>query len=119
MGPGIAQKPFLSQDHELDPSHFCSEEISTNGDFPPTINSSCYHILHADIGDVVDIFFINADDNMRHPIHLHGYHFRVLAEGKLEQPVDDDHNYVPEIKKLYTDGKINANYDHPVKKDTL
>ena len=34
---------------------------------------------------MVELAFININSNTCHPFHLHGYNFRVVAEGKLEK----------------------------------
>ena len=46
----------------------------------------CTHLLEVDEGDLVDIVLTNEASEgglFGHPIHFHGYDFRVIAEGKV------------------------------------
>ena len=67
-----------------------------------------------DIGDVVELFFINPaeDKPIAHPMHLHGYYFNVIASGPI--PESNPMEYVKVLNEI---GEINRNLHHPPQKD--
>ena len=58
--------------------------------------------------------FNNTQPGANHPWHLHGHHFRVIAEG-----LTNSENTVEGVKALDDSGKIKRNLDKPVLKDTV
>ncbi len=48
----------------------------------------CTHVLEVAEGDLVDMVLTNEASQgglFGHPIHFHGYDFRVIAEGKVRR----------------------------------
>lgn len=112
--------PLLSQDFDLDPKMFCDTSYTREGTLcnPETDENGCkcFHVLHVDIGDVVELFFINPaeDKPIAHPMHLHGYYFNVIASGPI--PESNPMEYVKVLNEI---GEINRNLHHPPQKDSL
>jgi len=117
--PKLLRKPLLSQGHELERKRFCPEEID-QGVIPENADNECYHVLNVDYGDVVDILLVNPEDIDRHPIHKHGYHFRVLAEGDIDiEKNGKNYNFYWDIQEQIKNKIVTPNFDYPVSKDTL
>ena len=87
----------------------CNPETDENG-------CKCFHVLHVDIGDVVELFFINPaeDKPIAHPMHLHGYYFNIIASGPIPES-----NPMEYVKMLNENGEIERNLHHPPQKDSL
>ena len=87
----------------------CNPETDENG-------CKCFHVLHVDIGDVVELFFINPaeDKPIAHPMHLHGYYFNVIASGPIPES-----NPMEYVRMLNENGGIDRNLHHPPQKDSL
>ena len=60
------------------------------------------------------LYFIKLGDFANHPIHLHGYTFRVVATQKLQGKVT-----VERVKQMDRDGKIHRRLDRAPLKDTI
>ena len=111
-------KPFLSDGDSLDSKDFCPNGGRLNGAEMGAPNDTCYNIIDINNNDVVDFFIINLFGSF-HMLHMHGYHYRVLAEGNFEFPPNPPFNYAEYLLNQDEEGKINRNFDYPVKKDTL
>ena len=65
--------------------YVCYIAIQNSNDF---LQELCYctHKWEVDLGQIVDIVMVNeafVGGYTGHPMHLHGYHFRVIAQGKV------------------------------------
>ena len=110
-------RPFLSDGDNLDPNEFCHNAGRPNGADMGPQTDTCYNIIDINIHDIVDFFIINPDTTI-HMLHMHGYHYRVLAEGNFG-PHQKISNYAKYLQKLDASHSITRNFDYPVKKDTL
>ncbi|PVD18894.1 hypothetical protein C0Q70_21452 [Pomacea canaliculata] len=77
--------PLLPQRREMPESQLCnSSALGDNciGDW-----CECTHILRVHVGDVVEMVITSSNPNLgyTHPIHLHGFSFRVVAIDRLQQ----------------------------------
>jgi len=112
--------PLLSQEDDQDPSLFCDESYTKEGQLCDPLldrnSCTCTHILQVETGDVVDLFFINPDleKPIAHPVHLHGYSFNVLGSGLVP-----DENPLKFVREMNEAGQISRNLDKPVAKDSL
>lgn len=106
--------PLLTQREMIDESMFCNEN-STEGqhcfDNKFLTACRCVHRIKLDLNSVVEIVLVNVDDQITHPIHLHGHKFHVIDQGVFE--------------KKPTPGKIksglipNRSHKNPPYKDTV
>ncbi|XP_061164932.1 uncharacterized protein LOC133173878 [Saccostrea echinata] len=89
----------------LNDDHNCSSEFC-----------KCVHIKKVNLGDVVEFVIVNEGKTFEgnHPMHLHGYSYRVVGMDKLKRSTT-----LQEVKKLNEAGNISRNLNMSVKKDTV
>ncbi|PVD18275.1 hypothetical protein C0Q70_20824 [Pomacea canaliculata] len=80
----LPPSPFLSQPNDIDQSRFC--DVKSKGPRCPDDFCECFHRMVVQEGEVVELVVSNANNDLlfTHPIHMHGYSFRVLAEEMTE-----------------------------------
>jgi len=114
------KSPLLSQEMDLDPKLFCNTSYTTNAELcdPATDENgcACFHVLHVDVGDLVEIFLINpaGEKPIAHPIHFHGYYHDVIASGPIPET-----NPMEYVKMQNENGNIERNLDFPPRKDSI
>ncbi len=77
--------PLLSQFEDNDPAKFCNSS-TINGTECMQDKCACLHYENVGLNKVVDLVFINMGEaplHFGHPMHLHGSHFRVMAQGEV------------------------------------
>ena len=121
--------PLLLQEDEIDPSLFCDHHDL--GKAPNCTKKWCHclHILCADVGDIVELFFIDEGVafDVSHNMHLHGHGFYVLGMerfAKVPTHFGTQRGFgnsvnVMKIKQLNEGGRIKRNLDSPPFKDTI
>ncbi|XP_062576318.1 uncharacterized protein LOC134238219 [Saccostrea cucullata] len=76
----------------------------------------CVHIKKVNLGDVVEFIIVNEGKTFaaNHPMHLHGYSYRVVGMGKLNRSTT-----LQEVKRFNEAGNITRNLNMSVQKDTV
>ncbi|BFZ21627.1 hypothetical protein BsWGS_24666 [Bradybaena similaris] len=72
----------------------------------------CVHRHQLGLGELVELLIL--DDDAYHPLHLHGYKFRMVGYGKLE-----DGSELEVLQKLDYQGKLNRSARGAPLKDTV
>lgn len=106
--------PLQTQWEMITPSTLCnSTSVPRNC---TTEHCACTHVLKFKLNTVVELIFVDEGRfaQINHPLHLHGFFFRVVAVEKLQGNVT-----VERIKELDRQGKINRRLDHAPLKDTI
>ncbi|XP_041471333.1 laccase-1-like [Lytechinus variegatus] len=108
---------LLSEYHdETDGDDICLFEDEEMNERCKTEFCHCTQVLQVKINQTVEIVLV--DEGKRflvlHPFHLHGYSFRVLAQG-----FGGDHLSIEEVIKMDRNGTIKRNFDNPPEKDTV
>ncbi|XP_078483151.1 uncharacterized protein LOC100178857 isoform X1 [Ciona intestinalis] len=106
--------PILSQYDDIDKSTICNTFTGVN--VPKTEFRACTHIADVQLGSVVElvVFDEGRTFNAGHPMHLHGYHFAVVAMEKVKGSISLD-----EVQQLHRNGSISYNFNNPVMKDSV
>uniref|UniRef100_A0A0B7BKV4 Uncharacterized protein n=1 Tax=Arion vulgaris TaxID=1028688 RepID=A0A0B7BKV4_9EUPU len=102
--------PPLTQLQDLPESTFCNAEtvqMDCQQDW-----CACVHLYKIDLGALVELIIL--DDDAYHPMHLHGYKFRVVGNGKLE-----DGTPLEELKEMDFKGLLNRTTGRAPIKDTV
>ncbi|KAL3875074.1 hypothetical protein ACJMK2_038012, partial [Sinanodonta woodiana] len=73
----------------------------------------CTHLLDVKLGQIVELFMISLSDFM-HPMHLHGYQFRVVGNGMF-----DRQKTAKEVIEMDSAGRIPRILQNPMHKDTI
>lgn len=106
--------PLLSQRDQVTSDMFCNRNTID----PKCANEfcACPHVEAIKLGDMVEMIMVDEGQlrNSAHPMHLHGYHFRVVANGKLGDKTTEE-----EVRQLDKDGKIVRNLVDAPWKDTV
>lgn len=104
--------PPLSQPHDPQPTLcYYGQDPICEGDF-----CRCTYVLEVALGETVEFVLVDegniGDEN--HPFHMHGYHFHVVAMGRL------GHNTsLAEVAALDAAGGITRKLEDAVLKDTV
>ncbi|KOC69894.1 Laccase-4, partial [Habropoda laboriosa] len=113
--------PPLSQLEDISDEPFC------NGDNLPanckTGVCSCIHLIKIPVDSIVEIVLIDEFNAkfVRHPFHLHGFAFHVMAMGQPLGPTSDKGFQMTTsyFHHLELNNKIARNYNLPPAKDTI
>ncbi|XP_072045967.1 uncharacterized protein [Amphiura filiformis] len=108
--------PLLSQLDDVPKKDFCDadETLAARDD---CINQycTCTQMIKVDLGQVVEIVLVGEDFfGAEHPMHIHGYSFRVVAVAKLQRGTTVD-----DVILLDQEGNITRNLEDCVEKDTV
>lgn len=82
--------PLLTQPEMIDENMYCNEN-STKGQFCAgngfgnLTACRCIHRLKVDLNSNVELIVVNIDDQIGHPIHLHGHKFHILDMGVYDK----------------------------------
>ncbi|CRL01606.1 CLUMA_CG014215, isoform A [Clunio marinus] len=80
--------PLLTQPELINDSMFCNEN-STVGkhcfDNKFLTACRCVHRIKVKFNSIVELVVVNVDDQIAHPVHLHGHKFHVLDMGVFEK----------------------------------
>lgn len=80
--------PLLTQPDDIDEAMFCHEN-TTEGKFcfdnKFLTACRCIHRIKLDLNSIVELVLVNVDDQIPHPIHLHGHKFHVLDMGVYDK----------------------------------
>ncbi|KAL1506103.1 hypothetical protein ABEB36_005531 [Hypothenemus hampei] len=107
--------PLLSQRNEVPKNMFCTEE-TVKGENCSKTYCECPHVYQIPVNSLVELIIVDEGFayNANHPLHLHGYSFRVVAMERVGENVT-----VAQIKQKDKKGLIKRNLlDAPVK-DTV
>jgi len=81
-------RPLLAEPPNLAADSFCqgsyTEEGTTCDPSTDPSGCACFHLLHAPLNQVIEVFLVNPNSTrhpVAHPVHLHGHHFSVLSTG--------------------------------------
>ncbi|KAL5012009.1 hypothetical protein ScPMuIL_010560 [Solemya velum] len=116
----IPPMPLLGaqSEHQLiDESFFCNS--STISEDCETTMCACIHRPYADLCQIVEVILIDEGkffNDSNHPMHLHGYEFRVIGMEKLGEFTTKEH--VLDLDGPNHDG-LPRNLNYPVGKDTV
>lgn len=81
---------ILQAKNHLQDNFFCNvTSLKNSGVDCGTTLCSCHHRLKLPLNSYCEIFLVN-NMSIQHPIHLHGYTFRVTGAGKLTQQEIND-----------------------------
>ncbi|XP_013415315.1 laccase-4-like [Lingula anatina] len=105
--------PPMTQYGDIPKDLFCNEETRSNC---TETYCECVHMLEVKLGQVVEIVMVDEGFafNANHPMHLHGFAFRVVALRKINQSVT-----VEQIKQMDRNGEIPRKLKGAVKKDSV
>ena len=73
----------------------------------------CTHRVKYKLGSIAELVVVNLDDNLPHPMHLHGHKFHVVGSGYLPRDMT-----VEEVKRNGTIHQDSIN-KRPPYKDTV
>lgn len=114
--------PPLSQWNDLPEDNFCNQE-NRFSKCNNTNYCSCIHLIEVDLGDLVELVLVDASYTKlpirlenKHPMHLHGYSFAVVAFHEFDS---NEKVTVDLVKDLDAKGQIYRNIENPPFKDTL
>ncbi|CAG9861310.1 unnamed protein product [Phyllotreta striolata] len=111
----VPSKALLSQRDEIDESTFCNNDTMADKNCKEDF-CYCPHVIKVPVGAVVELVFIDEGlaYNANHPIHLHGYAFRVVAMERLGNSTTID-----EVRARDEKGLIKRNLKNAPLKDTV
>ncbi|CAG9860191.1 unnamed protein product [Phyllotreta striolata] len=112
LNPSI---PLLPQRDQLDGEIFCNDENHQEQNCS-NVQCQCVHGIKIPLGAVVELIFVDEGYTYDggHPIHLHGYAFRVISMERLGSSVS-----VEQVKKRDEQGLIYRNLYNAPLKDTV
>ncbi|PIK55769.1 hypothetical protein BSL78_07329 [Apostichopus japonicus] len=108
---------LLTQHKEIDESKFCDPSQVTKMAGNCTAEyCECTHVITADLGEIVELVVIDEGVTFgaSHPMHLHGYSFRVVAMEKLGLSTS-----LEEVMEMDKAGNITRNLQAAPLKDTV
>ncbi|XP_069129876.1 uncharacterized protein [Argopecten irradians] len=107
--------PPLSQFDDIPQDMFCNADTKRQENCNMTY-CECLHTLKVDLNDVVELIVIDEGKvfNANHPMHLHGYKFKVIGMDRL-----NDSTTLEEVQRLDNEGRLIRNFTSPVDKDTV
>ncbi|CAG9818287.1 unnamed protein product [Phaedon cochleariae] len=107
--------PLLSQRNEISDGMFCNKETMNKTDCMD-LHCQCHHGIHIPLNAIVELIFVDEGFayDANHPMHLHGYNFRVVAMERMGTNVT-----VEEVQKRDEMGLIERNLLAPPLKDTV
>ncbi|XP_041367041.1 laccase-4-like [Gigantopelta aegis] len=109
--------PILSQPEDVDQSWFCNRSTIADSDTCFTDLCLCTHVLHVPLHAVVELILFNIGTYFKgsgHPMHIHGFNFRVLGKAKVSEILPRD-----VVTKMDDEGKLPRNLIDPPVKDTI
>ncbi|XP_070495178.1 uncharacterized protein [Chironomus tepperi] len=82
--------PLLTQPEMIDETMFCNEnstvgKFCTDNGFGNVTACRCIHRLKVDLNSIVEFIVVNVDDQIPHPIHLHGHKFHIVDMGVYDK----------------------------------
>nr|XP_022321018.1 oxidoreductase OpS5-like [Crassostrea virginica] len=106
--------PPLTQYKDIPQELFCNSR-SVGGNCSSEF-CECVHVEKVDLGDVVEFVLVDEGKTFdaNHPMHLHGYSYRVVGMGKVSRSTT-----LQEVKDLDAAGNITRNLNSSVIKDTV
>ncbi|XP_046680742.1 laccase-1-like isoform X2 [Homalodisca vitripennis] len=109
----MPHSPLLSQYSDVDPSIFCENHNLTDCN---TTFCECLYVMEVPTNSNVELILIDIGEpfDANHPIHLHGYAFRVIGMDRLGESVDEEL-----VRKLNREGRLVRNLENPPLKDTV
>ncbi|CAH0553403.1 unnamed protein product, partial [Brassicogethes aeneus] len=105
--------PIMPQRDQFDDTMFCNSSTVSNCD---TEFCECLHVMQAHLGSIVEMVLVDEGFayDANHPLHLHGYGFRVVAMERLGKNIT-----VAEVQERDRLGLIKRNLLTPPVKDTI
>ncbi|XP_016844683.1 laccase-2-like [Nasonia vitripennis] len=110
--------PLLSQYYIIPPETICNSSYVFGSPNCMNVQCACTHVINLKLNSVVEIVLIDQGISpfiVNHPMHLHGYFFRVISEVNILDGVMT----VDRFKQMDMDGKVVRRLDHAPKKDTI
>ncbi|NP_001155158.1 venom laccase precursor [Nasonia vitripennis] len=104
--------PLLTQPDMIQPDTLCN---STSAKNCLKEYCTCTHVINAKLNSVVELIIVDEGSKIfNHPVHLHGYHFRVIAMEKFNGTIT-----LEKLKKMDREGKIRRKLRGAPLKDTV
>ncbi|XP_072046495.1 uncharacterized protein [Amphiura filiformis] len=116
----IPSSPLLTQLADVPKKDFCDAEerweTALIGDRCSEEFCNCIQTIKVDVGQVVEIVMVGVEDffGVDHPLHIHGYSFRVIGGGRLPKGTT-----IQDIMLLDQQGNLTRNGSDSVIKDTV
>ncbi|ESO97324.1 hypothetical protein LOTGIDRAFT_114905, partial [Lottia gigantea] len=114
---GMPPIPILSQPDQVDQSWFCNRTSLTESDKCLEDLCICTHMIRFPLNKVVELIVVNQGSmfpGAHHPMHLHGYSFRIMALERFDSPVT-----IEQVMKLDEEGKIKRKLINPPLRDSF
>lgn len=74
---------------------------------------TCTHLIKLKLNSIVEAILVNVDDQIGHPVHLHGHKFHIVDTGLFE-------GMKKPVPGFIRNGGIpDRTFKHPVYKDTV
>ncbi|XP_071839467.1 uncharacterized protein [Apostichopus japonicus] len=109
--------PLLRNHSSINASQFCYYKDVTQEmiDKCSSEYCSCIHVIKTNINEIIEFVLINEEGGMtsNHAMHLHGYSFRVVAMGNLDDFIDKN-----VLRKTNEAGQLRKNTRTGPLKDT-
>ncbi|XP_065159182.1 uncharacterized protein [Atheta coriaria] len=107
--------PLLSERYSFSKKDFCNNETASANKNCTKEYCHCTHVVELPINKVVElVIYDNGVRQAHHPMHLHGFGFRVVAWKRLGNLTSR-----ADIESLDKRGLITRNLKDPIKKDTI
>ncbi|KAK6192790.1 hypothetical protein SNE40_004203 [Patella caerulea] len=113
----IPPVPPLSQPEDVDESWFCNRSSLVDSDRCLEDLCTCTHRIKFKLGEVIEIIMINQGSMFTiadHPMHLHGYSFRILGIEKFDHAIT-----LADVQQMDKEGKLKRNFINPPLRDTF
>ncbi|XP_016840817.1 laccase-4-like [Nasonia vitripennis] len=107
--------PPLTQPELIKPKQFCNYSTIIAIEKCKTEHCACTQTFQARLNSVVELVLIDPGAaKLNHPIHLHGYYYRVVAMEKVGDKLS-----IEEVKKMDQEGKIHRRLEAAPWKDSV
>ena len=104
--------PLLTQHDEIGPGQLCNYSTVANC---TREHCACTHTYNVRMNSVVEVVLIDKGKvQTNHPMHLHGYYYRVVAMEKVNKTLT-----VEQFKEMDEAGKIHRKLRRAPLKDTV
>lgn len=94
-------------------SAYCNETTLANSNCGTQL-CNCVHVVQIPLNSLVEIIYVDTQEANFHPMHLHGYSFRVIGMEYLGGTVNE-----ATIKYLDQHGLLLRNFINPPLKDVI
>ncbi|KRT85626.1 hypothetical protein AMK59_278, partial [Oryctes borbonicus] len=109
----FASVPLLSGRAYLTENSLCNETRMENNNCENDY-CGCTHVEKVPLNSLVEFIIVDTIAGTSHPMHLHGYTYRVIGMERLDEPVDKE-----TILEFDAANLLPRNFDNPPLKDTV